>query len=140
MLAGGHLAEVFNSRGLLAKATDKYDHGYGEIEDFFDSKEWHGDIVTNPPYKFGKEFIEHALKIIPDGRKLALYFPIRYLSSKGRRETFDKYPPYKVWVSSSRLICAANGEFEKVQGSAVDYAWFIWHKGYDGETKLGWFN
>lgn len=125
---------------MLSKATDKYDHGYCPLEDFFDSTKWSGDIVTNPPYKWGKEFIEHALEIIPDGRKVAMYFPIRYLASKSRRTLFDKYPPYKIWVSSSRLICAANGEFDKVKGSAVDYAWFIWHKGFRGETKLGWFN
>lgn len=137
----GHLAEVFREAGLLGKASDKYDRGYCEAIDFLTTGlSWDGDIVTNPPYKYGKEFIEKAMSILKDGRKLALFFPIRYLSSKSRRDIFEKYPPYKVWVSSSRLICAANGEFDKVKGSAVDYAWFIWHKGYDGETKLGWFN
>ena len=140
-VGGGHLAEVFRKKGVLGKATDKYYRGYGEVEDFLTSDcEWDGDIVTNPPYKFGAEFIEKAMSILKDGRKLALYFPIRYLSSKGRRKIFEKYPPYKIWVSSSRLICAPNGDFDSVKGSAVDYAWFIWHKGYDGETKLGWFN
>lgn len=140
-VGGGHLAEVFKEAGVLGKATDKYDRGYGEVEDFLTSTcDWDGDIVTNPPYKYGLEFIEKGLETLHEGRKLALWFPIRYLSSKSRRKVFEKYPPYKVWVSSSRIVCAPNGDFEHMKGSAVDYAWFIWHKGYDGETKLGWFN
>lgn len=141
---GGHLAEVFKKEGKLAKATDKYDQGYsfnGGLIDFLTYEgEWDGDIITNPPYKYAGQFIERGMSILKDGRKLALFLPIRYLSSKSRRAIFEKYPPHKVWVSSSRLICAANGEFEKIKGSAIDYAWFIWHKGYAGETKLGWFN
>ena len=32
------------------------------------TKMWDGDILTNPPYKYAKEFIEHAMTIIPDGK------------------------------------------------------------------------
>lgn len=144
---GGHLAEVFLRGGKLAMATDKYDQGYSfeadGLVDFLEYEgEWGGDIVTNPPYKYAGQFIEKAMSILEDGHKLALFLPIRYLASRARKAIFTKYPPYKVWVASSRLLCAINGDFEstKGKGSAVDYAWFIWHKGYKGETKLGWFN
>lgn len=142
---GGHLAEVFRQHNLLSRATDKYDQGYmfnsTELVDFLEyDGTWSGDIVTNPPYKYAGQFIEKAMSILEDGRKLALFLPIRYLASKSRRAIFEKYPPYKVWVSSSRLVCAVGGDFASTKGSAVDYAWFIWHKGYDRETRLGWFN
>lgn len=140
---GGHMAEVLEKAEVLDLATDKYSYGYNSNPplDFleYDGK-WHGDIITNPPYKYAGEFIKKAMSLLDEGRKLALFLPIRYLSSKSRRAIFEKYPPYKVWVSSSRLTCAANGDFEHMSGGAVDYAWFIWHKGYEGETKLGWFN
>ena len=56
---------------------------------------------------------------------------------------FDNEPPKIVYVSSSRLQCAKNGDFEtygKGVGTAVAYAWYIWEKGYKGPTELRWFN
>ena len=33
------------------------------------------------------------------------------------------------------------GDFEKYKyNSAVAYAWYIWEKGYNGDTILKWFN
>jgi hypothetical protein len=49
----------------------------------------------------------------------------------------------KVYVSSSRLLCAKNGNFRKMReggGSAVAYGWFLWRKGFTGKTTLEWFN
>jgi putative uncharacterized protein (fragment) len=53
---------------------------------------------------------------------------------------FDITPPKRVWVSSSRLKCAMNGEFDKMTGSAASYAWFVWEKGFRGDTIVKWFN
>ena len=44
------------------------------------------------------------------------------------------------WVSSLRLKCAMNGDFEAFGSSAAAYAWFVWEKGYKGETIVKWFN
>lgn len=138
---GGDMAEVLRKHNILSFASDKYYSGYGVEQDFLTTQnKWHGDIITNPPYKYANEFIKKALDLLEDGHKLALFMPCRYLAGKARKKSFTEYPPYKVWVSSSRLICAINGDFDSVKESAVDYAWFIWHKGYSGETKLGWFN
>lgn len=139
---GGHMCDVLKEAEVLAKASDKYPQrdDIEELDFLTEGNEWDGDIITNPPYKYAGDFIKKALERIPDGRKVAMFLPIRYLSSKSRRKIFEEYPPYKVWVSSSRLKCAMNGDFENMTGSAVDYCWIIWHKGYQGETKLGWFN
>ena len=51
---------------------------------------------------------------------------------------FLQNPPTKVYVSSSRLECGTNGEFKGT--SAVAYAWFIWEKGYKGNTIIKWIN
>ena len=49
----GHIAKVFKNVGILGKATDLIDRGYGEGGvDFLEQQEkWDGWIVTNPPYK-----------------------------------------------------------------------------------------
>lgn len=33
-----------------------------------------------------------------------------------------------------------NGDFDATPGSSVAYAWFVWEKGYRGETIVKWFN
>ena len=83
------------------------------------------DIITNPPYKYSEEFIRKALSIIQDGFYVCMFLPIRYLEGKQRRKLFDEYPPYKVIISSGRMTCALNGDFENQPQSAQAYAWFI---------------
>lgn len=93
--------------------------------------------------KYAQEFIEKALQIIPQGNKVAMFLKIQFLEGKGRKKLFLAQPPKTVYVSSSRLLCAKNAEFEKMiagGGSAVAYAWYVWEKGFNGNTELKWFN
>lgn len=138
----GHLAEVFKEAGHNVFATDLIDRGYGAGGfDFLNCNEsWDGDIITNPPYKYAQEFVEHAMELVPDGAKVAMFLKLQFLEGKARRELFKKYPPKTVYVSSSRLICAKNGDFETVTSSAVAYCWYVWVKNYKGDTTIKWFN
>lgn len=139
----GHLARVFTEKGYDVKATDLIDRGYGEIQDFFDIKQFTGDIITNPPYSLAKEFIQHSLAIIPDSNKVAMFLKVQFMEGKGRKQMFLDHPPKTIWVSSSRINCAKNGDFtalRKSGGSAVAYAWYVWEKGFKGTTSLKWFN
>lgn len=101
---------------------------------------WDGDIITNPPYKYAQQFVEKGMDVISDGNRIALFLKLQFLEGKKRRELFNKYPPKVVYVSSSRIKCAKNGDFDKYDSSAIAYAWFIWEKGYTGETVIKWFN
>lgn len=68
---------------------------------------------------------------------------VQFMEGKKRRKLFDMYPPKTIGVSSSRILCAKNAEFERMKaggGSAVAYAWYVWRKGYEGETIIKWFN
>lgn len=85
--------------------------------------------------------MEHALDISSDGCKVAMFLKIQFLEGKARRKLFKKYPPKTVYVSSSRLRCAMNGDFEKyAKSTAVCYAWYVWVKGYTGDTVIKWIN
>ena len=136
----GHLSKVFEKYEKNVTSSDLIDRGYGMKKNFFHYTEWNGDIVTNPPYKYALEFAKHSLKIIPEGRKVALFLKLQFLESKKRKQFFLKYPLKTLYVSSSRLICAKNGEFNKIKSSAVAYCWFVWKKGYKGDTIIKWFN
>jgi hypothetical protein len=132
----GHLSEVLKKHGIHGKSSDLIDRGYGEVEDFlFGTKEWDGDIITNPPYKYSLEFCQQAMC----ANKVAMFLPIRFLESAVRRSFFTQYPPKIIYVSSSRLRCSMNGIFDDFS-SAIFYCWIIWEKDYKGETILKWFN
>ena len=138
----GHLAKVFDNVGRLNKATDLIDRSYGTTEDFLQCNErYHnGDIVTNPPYKYAKEFVEKALYLDDESRYVCMFLKVLFLESQSRKELFTKFPPKVIYVSSSRINCAKNGDFNTYTSSAVAYAWFIWQKGYAGESIIKWFN
>ncbi len=164
----GHLAEVFRQEGKLKAVSDLIDRGYYPENiltkyplDFFSfNKIWKGDIASNPPYSKAKEAVEHSLELVENGGWVAMFLKLTFLEGQERKEFFKENPPIRIWVSSSRIPCAKNGEFyvlkknkdgsikvnssgepvlEKVS-SAVAYAWFIWQKGYRGEPVLRWFN
>ena len=134
---------MLNKRGYIVKSTDLIDRGYGEGGiDFLRYKgTYNGDIITNPPYKYAKEFVEKALEVIPKGNKVAMFLKLQFLEGKARRKMFDVNPPKLIYVSSGRLRCALGGDFERyAKSNAVTYAWFIWEKGYTGEPIVRWFN
>ena len=99
-----------------------------------------GDIVTKPPYKYAQQFVEHALSKVDVGRKVCMFLKVLFLEGKARKELFNKYPPKTIYISSSRINCAKNGDFDTYTSSAIAYAWFIWEKGYCGETIIKWTN
>jgi len=135
----GHLSEVLKRRGIHGKSSDLIDRGYGEVQDFLSyAGDWDGDIITNPPYSRATEFVYWALEIVKAGRKVAMIFPQRYLSSKERYKLFTENPPRFVYAFSGRVGCALNGDFTSYSSSAVDYLWIVWEKGYRGDTTLKW--
>lgn len=137
----GHISEVLVKHGYDVTSRDLIDRGYGEVADFLQTNEkWDGDIITNPPFKCAQEFIEKALSLIPDGNKVAFFLKLQFLEGQGRKDMFLENPPKVVYVSSSRLNCAKNGDFERYHSSSIAYAWFVWEKGYKGEPVIRWFN
>jgi hypothetical protein len=138
----GSLSKVLEDAGYNVKNTDLIDRGFGQGGvDFLKTRtQWDGDIITNPPYKYGKEFVEKALEIIPEGRKVAMFLKLQFLEGKERKKLFLRYPPKVVYVSSSRLLCAKNSKFGEIHSSAVAYGWYVWEKGFNGKTTLQWFN
>lgn len=60
----GHISKELVKAGYKVWSTDLIDRGYGEVKDFFSFNTYTRedlDIITNPPYRYAKEFVEHAL-------------------------------------------------------------------------------
>jgi hypothetical protein len=137
----GHISKVLIDHLYKVRSTDLIDRGYGTGGvDFLNSGAdmWEGDIITNPPYKYAKEFVEEALRVVAPGHKVAMFLKLTFLEGQTRRDLFRQHPPKTVYVSSARLNCGKNGDFSN--GGMVAYAWYVWVKGYVGPTYIKWIN
>ena len=168
-----HLADVFDKHGLLAKCSDILNRTNDpriEIIDFLKINSGNGllksnekypySIIMNPPYKYALEFVKKSLEILEEGRWVCAFLKLTFLEGKERKPFFLKYPPRYLFVSSSRITCAMNGEFYKPKmkdgkevlrsdgkpvmekvSSAVAYGWFCWKVGdYSKPTEIHWIN
>lgn len=137
----GHLSKVLEKHGYKVWSTDLIDRGYGKGNtDFLKSipNEWVGDILTNPPYKHAKQFVEKAMEVTRNSCYTIMFLKIQFLEGQARKEMFKKYPPKYVYVNSERQLCAMNGEFDKYKATALCYCWFVWEKGFTGEPTIRW--
>ena len=139
----GHIGDVLESNGYKVYKTDIIERSrpLDNLLNFltFENKKLRKvDIVTNPPYKYAKEFVEKSLEVVEEGCKVVMLLKLTFLESVSRRNLFKEQPPKYVYVFSKRVNCAKNGEFEKYPSSAIAYAWFVWIKGYKGNTIIKW--
>ena len=145
---GGHISDVLKKYGHRVRNSDIIDRGYAgtEIIDFLKVRkediqfDFSRDIITNPPYKYAKEFVEHALDISMDGTKVAMFLKLTFLEGQKRKELFDRYPPEKIYVFRNRVDCWKDGVKPDKPSKAVCYAWFIWEKGFKGDPVIKWVN
>ena len=136
---------MLEAHGFEVISTDLIYRGFGDPEplDFLKDtlEDFEGDIITNPPYKYALEFIQRALESVQTGRKVAMFLKLTFLEGKKRKEFFLHNPPKTIYVSSSCLNCAMNGDFEKYTlNNAICYAWFVWKKGFRGDPVIKWIN
>ena len=103
----GHLAQRLKDYGYAVTTSDivQRDYPLDFVEDFFTHKEkFAGDILTNPSYKYAKEFVLHALDLVNDGNKVYMFLKLTFLEGKARyRDLFSKYPPKVIYVFSERV-------------------------------------
>ena len=140
----GHISKVLEKHGFDVMSTDLIYRGFGDPKplDFleYSIEDFDGDIITNPPYKYALEFVEKALDCVHDGNKVAMFLKIQFLEGKKRKDFFMRNPPKRIYVLSSRLDCALNGDFERYNKKAICYVWFVWEKGFKGDPVIKWIN
>lgn len=147
-VGGGHIAEVikeyYNNASIIG--CDLVDRGYENtlVVDFLEHNfvEKFDNIVTNPPYSLAQEFLEKSMSVVKDNGKIAMFLKIQFLEGNKRKTMFEKFPPKYVYVFSKRQNPWRNGsqvdENGKPWASTMCFAWFIWEKGYKGDTVVKW--
>jgi hypothetical protein len=87
-----------------------------------------------------REFTEKALELATD--KVLMFGKIQFLEGKARREFFKHHPPKYIYVFSERQNPLRNGSAYDDDGKKLStvmcFAWFVWEKGYKGESTLRW--
>lgn len=137
----GHLSEPLKIFGHTVLSTDLIDRGYGIPGIDFLAPSWlheqrYDAVVMNPPYKDARAFVERSLEVAP---LVCAFLRLSFLESAGRKEFFKLRPPKYVAVFSDRVKSAKGGNWSLVKkGGTVAYAWFVWEKGYDGDTIVKW--
>lgn len=134
----GHISKVLENHGYRVLSSDLIDRGYGKGGiDFLSIKYNEVDLITNPPYKYSTQFVKHALNISKTGTKIAMLLKIQFLEGVERKKMFMESPPKTVYVFSKRIKCGKNGNFDNGAGT-ICFCWFIWEKGFNGETVIKW--
>ena len=135
----GHLTKELEKEGFKVLSSDKINRGFGEVKDFLEiNDKFQGDIITNPPFKLAEEFVEKGMQLLEVGNKLILFLKIQFLEGQKRNKLFKKYPLKYVYVHSSRQQCSMNADFENLKATTQFYAWYVWEKGFKGDTILKW--
>ena len=138
----GHISEVLKECCYTVFSNDLIDRGYGEtFKDFLtEDFEKVDNIITNPPFKYAKEFIEKSLQV--SNKKVAMFCKLQLLEGVARKDMFENTPLKTVYVFSKRQNPLRNGsEFDengKRWASTMAFAWFLWEQGYEGQPEIKW--
>lgn len=146
---GNHIADVLNGNGYNVRCSDIIKRMTNtEVLDFLSDENntpWAGDIISNPPYGLKDEngktyatavtFIEKAMSLIAVGHKVAMYLPLRFSFGRNKEDFFKEYPPKRIIQPSIVLSCALGGDFKNYKNGKELYVWFVFEKGYLGETE-----
>lgn len=135
----GAISEVLKQHSLSVVSTDLFDRGYGHPRvDFL--MEWKLRaplIVTNPPFKLADAFALHAMELGAD--KIAIFQKTTWLAGAARHASLWRvHPPIRVWQFSKRLTLWRGDETGHATGGMIDFAWFVWERGFCGAPTLGW--
>ena len=85
------------------------------------------NIVTNPPYRWARDFVDHALTLVDSKRgEVAMLLQLHFLGSVGRYQWFQDTHLSRIHVFSRALpyYDFKKGVWSKVGG--FTHAWFVW--------------
>lgn len=141
-VGGGHIAKEFEKIGCNVTGYDIVDRGYPNtiIRDYLTVDKLPDGcmVIENPPFKRNIEFIKHSLSLIKNGQYICTFQKIQFLESQERKLFFEENPPKYVFVFSKRVKTYINGDMSDKQSSAMCFCWFVFEKGYHGDTVVKW--
>ena len=149
-VGNGNLYNLLKEREYCVIGSDIKDRGFENYKDLlnkdfleqtqeFTRKYDVAVILTNPPYSLANEFITHALDILPENGLYIAFMNLTYLAGQKRYLDIYRYGHLReVYVFPKRMDVYKNNVPGKVRAGMVNYAWFVFQKGYVGNCSLYW--
>lgn len=133
----GAMSKVIEKSNECISSDIRNEEGvYGEKGiDFLRTNRKVDNIITNPPYRFAQDFVEHSLECV--NNKVAMLLKLVFLESKSRHSLFQRNQLKTVYVFCERLKIYKKGIIGKNSG-LIAYAWFVWDKSYRGKPNIEW--
>ena len=92
-------------------------------------------IITNPPYELATEFIERALRMIPEHGFVAMLLRTDFDHAKTRQHLFGDC----AWFFKKLVLTKRIKWFEESKGQpSFNHAWFIWEGNHRGPPILAY--
>ena len=139
----GDISKELIKNGYDVLSTDLIDRDYGKggidfLDDSVKEIGVHDNLITNPPYKHGLQFVLQAKKYTRN--KIALLCKTTFLEGVERYKMFqDKEFPLKVFYQfSKRPTLKKKGLEEQDLRGMISYGWFVWERGYKGKPVIEW--
>jgi hypothetical protein len=144
-VGAGNIAQELEQKGYEVYCGDIHDYGYpGTVVEDYLAKDtcppWVSGIITNPPFKLAKQFVEKAVEQVD---YVAMLGRIQYLESLARREWLTLHPPTRILLPSRRLPMMNRLGWDGPESSSnMCHPWFIWDKNRDKEklTELTYYD
>jgi hypothetical protein len=122
---------------VIASDIWHYDFPLDFEADFLDQVRAPADtelILTNPPYRFATEFVDHALTLCP---RVIMLCRLAFLESEVRTRILDAGTLTAVHVFKKRLpMMHREGWAGKRASSAMPFAWFVWDRNHCGPATV----
>jgi hypothetical protein len=151
---GGTIVSCCLDHGLTATGSDIASHGFGGVADFFSLDAVVDNVIGNPPFSLGEDFVRYALTLVRF--KVAFLLRINFLEAEERSLLFSETPLARVWVLRKRASCPPG--IDKATGLVIDIgrdhngallvppasggtmtlAWFVWQVGWDRWPQIRW--
>lgn len=94
------------------------------------------DIVTNPPFKYAKGFVEQALALTEYKiGKVAMLLRNEWDSAATRQHLFGKCPQFAL-----KLVLTRRPKWfaDNKASPRHNFSWFIWDWGHEGPAEIRW--
>jgi hypothetical protein len=121
----GAISKVLEKAGYKVKSQDKFDYGYGEKKDLFETFDKYDNIITNPPFTQQQRIKKHLLAITK--KKLCLLWYVKNLGNEIETKTSENLK--NVYVFNQKI----NWKETKIGWL---FAWYVWEKNYKGDIII----
>jgi hypothetical protein len=137
----GAITRVLREHGYPVISSDLIDRGcpcqWSGVDFLLEYQQHAPNIVTNPPFKLGADFVRHAIFLAKG--KVAMLLKIGFLEGPTKQDLHERLS--RVWVIRRRVTFLKNGKDlvrSEGKGGIHTYAWFVWDRQHSGPPVIGW--